>query len=202
MSSFICSDYTILAIVDGMRRHGFIESKKREMMDMATSLRLINEYQTTKRYVKSGTTKRWMVECDHREVTATPGGSETARYWRPLPATSTRSTPSPCGTSISRPSSQQSRCFATDHSRGRAGGDDQDGSRSREPGCLREAAGRQFPRRPEDLRVGSGGIAEHTAGEASEPPPLPQKGAGDASDDDGEACGNIAGAIRARRQGH
>lgn len=72
MSSFICSDYTILAIVDGMRRHGFIESKKRDMMDMATSLRLINEYQTTKRYVKSGTTKRWMVECDHREVTATP----------------------------------------------------------------------------------------------------------------------------------
>lgn len=72
MSSFVCSDLTILAIVEGMRKYGMIAKKKAESRDMAESLRFINEYMTTKRYIKGGEAKRWMVECDHRPVTATP----------------------------------------------------------------------------------------------------------------------------------
>lgn len=72
MSSFVCSDHTILAIVEGMRKYGLIAKKKAESRDMAESLRFINEYQTTKRYIKDGEAKKWMVECDHRPVSAAP----------------------------------------------------------------------------------------------------------------------------------
>lgn len=68
MSSFVCSDHTILAITQGMHRHRMIEARDRS--DVAESLRFINEYQTTKRYARDGETKKWMVECDHRPVTA------------------------------------------------------------------------------------------------------------------------------------
>ena len=72
MSSFVCSDHTILAIVEGMRKYGLIARKKAESRDMAESLKLINEYQATKRYMKPGTMKQWAIEQDHRPVTATP----------------------------------------------------------------------------------------------------------------------------------
>lgn len=72
MSSFVCSDHTILAIVEGMRKYGLIAKKKAESRDMAESLKLINEYQTTKRYMKPGTIKEWAIEQDHKPVTATP----------------------------------------------------------------------------------------------------------------------------------
>lgn len=72
MSSFVCSDHTILAIVEGMRKYGLIAKKKAESRDMCDALRFINEYQTTKRYIHDGEMRRWMVECDHKPVTATP----------------------------------------------------------------------------------------------------------------------------------
>lgn len=72
MSSYVVSDHTILAIVEGMRRYGLIAKKKAESRDMAESLKLINEYQTTKRYMKPGAMKQWAIEQDHRPVTASP----------------------------------------------------------------------------------------------------------------------------------
>lgn len=72
MSSFVCSDHTILAIVEGMRKYGMVAKKKAESRDMAEALRFINEYQTTKRYMKHGEARKWAIEVDHREVRATP----------------------------------------------------------------------------------------------------------------------------------
>ena len=34
MSSFVTSDYTVLAIVEGMRKYGLISKSKRESKDM------------------------------------------------------------------------------------------------------------------------------------------------------------------------
>lgn len=71
MSSFVCSDHTILAIVEGMRKYGLIARKKAESRDMCEALRFINEYQTCRRYA-DGHIKEWAVEQDHKPVTAAP----------------------------------------------------------------------------------------------------------------------------------
>lgn len=73
MSSFVCSDHTILAIVEGMRNHGMIAKKKAESRDMCEALRLLNEYQTCTRYGKRGEqVTRHMVERNHQPVTERP----------------------------------------------------------------------------------------------------------------------------------
>lgn len=72
MSSFVTSDYTVLAIVEGMRKYGLISKSKRESKDMADALRVVNEFMTTKRYDKSSETGKWALYMNHEEVTATP----------------------------------------------------------------------------------------------------------------------------------
>lgn len=62
MSSFVCSDYTVLAIVEGMRNHGIIEKTRRDSIDMAEALRVVNEHMTY---------RRWCVgDRNHTPVTA------------------------------------------------------------------------------------------------------------------------------------
>lgn len=72
MSSFVTSDYTVLAIVEGMRKYGLISKSKRESKDMADALRVVNEFMTTKRYDKSSETGKWALYMNHEEVTAIP----------------------------------------------------------------------------------------------------------------------------------
>lgn len=72
MSSFIASDYTVLAIVEGMRKYGLISKSRRESKDMADALRVVNEFMTTKRYDKSSETGKWALYMNHEEVTAIP----------------------------------------------------------------------------------------------------------------------------------
>ena len=72
MSSFVTSDYTVLAIVEGMRKYGLISKSKRESKDMADALRVVNEFVSTKRYDKSSETGKWALYMNHEEVTAIP----------------------------------------------------------------------------------------------------------------------------------
>lgn len=72
MSSFVCSDYTVLAIVEGMRKYGLIEKTKRDSHDMAEALRLVNEYMTSKRWNRHEATGKYFIEHNHMPVTATP----------------------------------------------------------------------------------------------------------------------------------
>lgn len=72
MSSFVTSDYTVLAIVEGMRKYGLISKSKRESKDMVDALRVVNEFMSTKRYDKSSETGKWALYMNHEEVTATP----------------------------------------------------------------------------------------------------------------------------------
>ena len=72
MSSFVTSDYTVLAIVEGMRKYGLISKSKRESKDMADALLVVNEFMTTKRYDKSSETGKWALYMNHEEVTAIP----------------------------------------------------------------------------------------------------------------------------------
>ena len=72
MSSFVCSDHTILAIVEGMRKYGLVSRNRAESKDMCEALRLVNEYMTSKRYSRHEATGRYFIECNHREVTAIP----------------------------------------------------------------------------------------------------------------------------------
>lgn len=53
MSSFVTTDFTVLAIVEGMKRYGFIGRGKRDFQDMAEALRGINEEMTAERYSES-----------------------------------------------------------------------------------------------------------------------------------------------------
>lgn len=62
----VVSDHTILAIVQGMRAHRIINRGKAEARDMATALRLVNEYQASPQMPRA------QVEFHHREVTAIP----------------------------------------------------------------------------------------------------------------------------------
>ena len=71
MSSYVCSDHTILAIVEGMRKYGMIPRKKADSRDMCESLRFINEVQTCTRY-GTGHMRTWAVEQDHRPVREAP----------------------------------------------------------------------------------------------------------------------------------
>lgn len=72
MSSFVTSDYTVLAIVEGMRKYKLISKSRREAKDMADALRVVNEYMTTKRYDRNSETGKWAIYMNHQEVTAVP----------------------------------------------------------------------------------------------------------------------------------
>lgn len=48
MSSFVCSDHTVLAICEGMSRYGYINED--DIPEMADALRIINERMTAGRY--------------------------------------------------------------------------------------------------------------------------------------------------------
>lgn len=70
MSSFVVSDHTVLAIVEGMRRYGLIEKKNRPCKDMAEALRFMNEYMTACRYSKNSAVGLHAIESNHLEVTS------------------------------------------------------------------------------------------------------------------------------------
>lgn len=74
MSSFVTSDYTVLAIVEGMRKHKLISKSKRESKDVADALRVMNEYMVnaklTEHEVKGSA--RWVTELQHKDVEAIP----------------------------------------------------------------------------------------------------------------------------------
>ena len=68
MSSFVVSDHTVLAIVEGMRRYGLIEKENRPSKDMAEALRFMNEYMTSIRYNKNSAVGIHAIESNHEEV--------------------------------------------------------------------------------------------------------------------------------------
>lgn len=70
MSSFVCSDYTVLAIVEGMRNHGIIEKTRRDSIDMAEALRVVNEHMTCKRWKLDQQLGKWALQQNHMPVTA------------------------------------------------------------------------------------------------------------------------------------
>lgn len=56
MSSFVCGDHTILAIVQGMRAFGMISKRsKAEALDTAEALRVINEVRANPKWTKCET---------------------------------------------------------------------------------------------------------------------------------------------------
>lgn len=71
-TSFVTSDYTVLAIVEGMRKYGLVSKSKRDSEDMANALRVVNEFMSTKRYSKNSETGKWALYMNHMKVTATP----------------------------------------------------------------------------------------------------------------------------------
>ena len=71
-TSFVTSDYTVLAIVEGMRKYGIISKSRRESKDMADALRVVNEFMATKRYDRNSETGKWALYMSHEEVTAIP----------------------------------------------------------------------------------------------------------------------------------
>lgn len=72
MSSYVTSDHTVLAIVEGMRKYKLIGKGRADAWAMTEALRFMNEHMTTKRYADHSQINDHALCCNHQPVTSLP----------------------------------------------------------------------------------------------------------------------------------